>query len=85
MKLPVWLYDCRDGYRRWGSYRPLRVCLTRLDYGHGTPITWLGCIGRLNFGIGPEEGLYEGFGCFARYRVRSCRGRRSVAIGWEAS
>jgi hypothetical protein len=72
MKLPIWLYHRReDKYggrtRRWGSARPLRVCVTCIDEP-GRPKTdrmktsWLGCLGRLHFSWGPAEGVAEGHG-----------------------
>lgn len=70
MKLPIWLYAKRehvDGerYTRWGSARPLRICVTRIDEptkpkSDRMKTSWLGCIGRLHLSWGPGDGVAAG-------------------------
>lgn len=90
MRLPIWLYERREGppgagHWRWGS-RKLGLCLMRLDYDPGfIPVAWLGCIWRLNFMFGPEQGVEEGLGHVGPARIfyRRRRPDRTFGVAWH--
>jgi hypothetical protein len=95
-RVPAWLYERReDGLlrsRRWGSRRPLRVCLMILDDPPSKShlqmaASYMFCIGRLGVQWGPEDGVSEGFTSMprgSRCRLFSLRSGIGIGVTWEA-
>jgi hypothetical protein len=95
VKLPIWLYHERrtkyDRTRRWGSRRPLRVCVTLIDEPDTPPEdrmarALLGCVWRLHFSYGAAGGVesgHAGMRCVWEH-VFYRRSGMALGIAWEA-
>lgn len=94
--LPEWLFLKRispyDVTLRFGSRRPLRVCLTifkdaEKSSAYPMPTAYLFCIGRFGLQWGPEDGILEGQGGLPRGSKSHAWFRQGMALGitWEAA
>lgn len=96
MNLPIWLYQERwlgraGGLRlrRYGSRRPLRLCLTVLDEADGRysmPPSYMFALGKLGIQYGPEDGVSEGFTSMprgARCKLFSLPNGLGLGLTWD--